>query len=475
MGFQAVSASGPLIIEDEKKPPYSYEKDRIVFLQELFNKTDAVIEKGLQANPFVFSGETNGFLINGATISNYAAKDNKTEGLAVITVNPAKTYRFRWIGAHSLSYTSMGIEQHSQLSVIEADGAYTKKTSTDFLQLGSGQRFSTLIQTMTCDQLKQAGRLDFYIQVESRERPSNTTNYAILRYNNTCPGVDAKNGSLSTSMYPAKKPVTLPPTVSGFLDYQLRPLKSNNFPSAAEVTRRVTINVQQRINHTIIWQDADVTWTAEYDPNEALDTTPTVPYLVALYQNNTSYLPSYSAAVANGGVDPHTKTFPGKIGEVVEIVFQNLGAVAYDGGKAGGVDVHPFHAHGAHYYDLGGGPGAFDENTAEQMLAGKPPVLRDTTMLFRYNATVQPGQQSGWRRWRLRVTEPGAWMIHCHTLQHMLMGMQTVWIFGDTKDILKVPKPEVEGYLTYGGNAYGNSKVPAVAVHFFDVEDQTPR
>lgn len=33
----------------------------------------------------------------------------------------------------------------------------------------------------------------------------------------------------------------------------------------------------------------------------------------------------------------------------------------------------------------------------------------------------------------------------------MIMGMQTVWVMGDRKDILKLPKPQVEGYLTYGG------------------------
>jgi hypothetical protein len=33
----------------------------------------------------------------------------------------------------------------------------------------------------------------------------------------------------------------------------------------------------------------------------------------------------------------------------------------------------------------------------------------------------------------------------------MIMGMQTVWVVGDTADILKLPKPQVEGYLNYGG------------------------
>jgi len=49
---------------------------------------------------------------------------------------------------------------------------------------------------------------------------------------------------------------------------------------------------------------------------------------------------------------------------------------------------------------------------------GKP-VKKDTSMLYRYsdtqaaNATVRT---IGWRAWRLRVTEPGVWLLHCHIL-----------------------------------------------------------
>lgn len=45
------------------------------------------------------------------------------------------------------------------------------------------------------------------------------------------------------------------------------------------------------------------------------------------------------------------------------------------------------------------------------------------------------------------------------------MGMQTVWVFGDTSDILKYPKPLVEGYLTYGGGAYGNNTHDPEMIH----------
>lgn len=458
--FQAVSASGPLIIEDPGSPPYKYDGEKIVHVQELFNKSDSTIVQGLESNNFTWSGETNGFMVNGDTISNYGITDPSSKKLNVINVDPSKTYRFRWIGAHALSLTSLGIQNHT-MQVIEADGGYTKQHGTDVLQIGPGQRFSTLIKTLSCNQVKQSGQRDFYMQIENRERPSNVTSYALLRYN-SCGGK-----KVSTNSNPTKPPLTLPPTINGFLDYQLAPLESNDFPSASEVTRRVTINVQQIADHFIVWQDSNVTWV-ENGNDPAPHTSATVPYLVALYENETQYLPSYNAAVANGGVDPKTKTFPGKIGEVVEIVLQNIGSHTYDGSAAGGLDVHPWHAHGEHYYDIGGGPGAFDPAKAEAALKGTTPIQRDTTVLYRYNETTQADEKHGWRAWRLRVQQPGVWMIHCHALQHMVMGMQTVWVFGNASDIKKVGYPDVSGYLTYGGNVNGNGSHAPQVYHFSD-------
>lgn len=472
IGFQAVSASGPLIVED-KEAPYQVDGDRVVFIQELFNKSDSSIETGLQATPFVFSGETNGFLLNGRTISNYGIVDNSSARLSIIKVKPQSTYRLRFIGAHSLSYTSLAIENHEDLQVIEADGNYTKPHSTKFLQVGSGQRFSTLLKTKGCDELKNAAKLDYYIQIESRERPANITNYAIVRYENTCK-LSGSLEPLSESSYPKSPPIKLPPTVNGFLDYVLEPLVPNDFPSSSEVTRRVTVDVQQILNKWIVWRDSNITWV-DNATDSPPHTTPGQPYLVSLYKNETRYLPSYDAALQNNGVDPATQTFPAKIGEVLEIVFQNIGAHAIDNETGGGLDVHPFHAHGQHYYDIGGGPGAFDPNVAEQQLKGTTPILRDTTMLFRYNKSAEPDQKHGWRAWRLRVEQPGVWMIHCHTLAHMLMGMQTVWVFGNAGEIMTLPEVNVEGYLAYGGNAYGNESHSPNVVDFSELNGMNKR
>lgn len=408
-----MSTSGPLIVEDRNTSPYKTDGERIVYFQELFNETDTTIEQGLDSDPLVWSGETNGFMVNGKTISNYGVVDDSSATLDVITVEPGKTYRFRFIAATSLSLAIFQFQSHDGLQIIEADGSYTKPCPTDIMQIGTGQRYSALLKTKSCSELQKTGQLDYYLQIESRERPSNVTNYALLRYKNSCS--ISSPATLPTNSYPSQAPLTLPPTINGFLDYKLQPIQPNSFPSSSEVTRRVTLNVQQINDSYAIWQDSNVSWIP--DASDPLPhTSPSVPYLVALYQNESAYLPNYTAAVANGGVDPTTKTFPARIGEVLEIVLQQVGGLGENGNTGGGVDVHPWHAHGSHYYDAGAGPGAFDPSVMEARLKGTQPVRRDTTMLYCYSGTASPGEKYGWRAWRMRVQQPGAWMVHCHVV-----------------------------------------------------------
>ena len=48
--------------------------------------------------------------------------------------------------------------------------------------------------------------------------------------------------------------------------------------------------------------------------------------------------------------------------------------------------------------------------------------------------------------------------------------MQTVWVMGNETEVLgKVPRPEVEGYLAYGGDVYGNESHWPTVVHYNDV------
>jgi len=59
-------------------------------------------------------------------------------------------------------------------------------------------------------------------------------------------------------------------------------------------------------------------------------------------------------------------------------------------------------------------------------------------------------------------------MIHCHILHHMILGMQTVWIMGNASQITRGKSPDsMEGYLNYGGDAYGNASYDPFTNHHF--------
>jgi L-ascorbate oxidase len=120
VGFQSVSASGPLIIEDPVQP-FPYDDEKIIYLQDVFVKNDTAIEQGLAARyNWTWSGESAMVLVNGQG----GGIDNGTTcnaSLSTIDVEPGKTYRLRFIGATSLTFASLAIEDHS-LSIIQADG-----------------------------------------------------------------------------------------------------------------------------------------------------------------------------------------------------------------------------------------------------------------------------------------------------------------------------------------------------------------
>lgn len=441
-------------------------------------RTDQELIDGLQRSPAQWTDDPDTWLINGKMVRNSSVDDahpGDNQQLDVIHVEPDKTYRFRFVAATAGSLGIFAFENHTRLDMVQADGDYTKPHAVDVLQMGAGQRYDALLGTKTCEELKQLGKMDFYMQIESREQRGVVTEYAIVRYEDSCGFGDVKR--LSTGAVPAAGgPLELPPTISGFLDYALEPLDSGgeSFPSAAEVTRRVVYTMQQIEGRYTFWAINNGSWTEEADDPKP-HTTPEEPYLVSLYRNRTAYLPDYVAAVAKGGRDPRTNTYPARVGEVIEVVLQQLGAFTppgYEDDEAltGALRLHPWHAHGAKYWDAGGGEGAWDQETAEARLSGTLPVRRDTTLLYRYHLRTDPGAKGCWRVWRLRITQPGVWLVHCHTLAHMVQGMQTVWVHGEADDLLRVGRPDVEGYLKYGGDAYGNVSHAPRVLHFDELD-----
>lgn len=413
-------------------------------LSDFFDETDKHIVDGLTSSDFTWSGETGAILVNGR--SRQATNDTGSCELASISVEPGLSYRLRFIGATALSFISLAIESHD-VSIIEADGHYTKPLNTSFLQIGSGQRYSVLLTAKSEAELTKANKRQFYIQLTTLARPETLTNFAILDYSGGT-GADLKT-------VPSPPPLPVAKTAQGWLDYELEPLHSDDgFPKLEEVTRRIIVDVHQNVSDHVIWLQNGYDWVQSF---------PQSPYLVDIYTGELDVDVTYKRAISRGNFDSVTRTFPAKIGEVLEIVWQNQGTFTN-----GGVDAHPFHAHGKHYYDIGGGDGLYNATANEERLKSSHPIQRDSSVLYRYREETKPLAPSGWRAWRIRVTDAGVWMYHCHALQHMVMGMQTVFIFGDRQDILSQSEPVDPGYLTYGGSAYGNVTHSPVVRHFYD-------
>lgn len=432
-------------MDSNDNPLFRYDEERTLLLSDFFSKTDKNISDGLTSSNFTWSGETSAILVNGK--SRQATNSTGACQLASICIDPGLSYRLRFIGATALSFVSLSIESHD-MSIIEADGHYTKPLNTSFLQIGSGQRYSVLLKAKTEAALKKVGKRQFYIQITTLERPKTLTNYAILYYSSETPA--------DLTSVPLSPPLPTAKTVQGWLDYKLESLHPDHtFPALDEVTRRIVIDVHQNVSDHIIWLQNGYDWVQSF---------PQSPYLVDIYTGRLNMDETYQRAISQGhGFDNITRTFPAQIGEVLEIVWQNQGTFAN-----GGVDAHPFHAHGRHFYDIGGGDGEYNATANEERLKSSCPIQRDTSVLYRYRDKTQPLAPSGWRAWRVRVTDAGVWMFHCHILQHMVMGMQTVFIFGDRNDVMTQSGPVDGGYLTYGGSAYGNTTHFPVVRHYFD-------
>ncbi|KIW30792.1 L-ascorbate oxidase [Cladophialophora immunda] len=487
VGFQAMTATGALIVKDAVPPPYGYDEEIILKIGDFYPEDDLTIESQLTGVPWRWTGDPTSLLINGqsGTAPNSAdpAESDQSCQPWVMNVEAGKTYRVRLIGSTALSLVLFGIEHHDNLTIIETDNSYVYPLQTPYMQVDTGQRFSFLLQAKSPSELQCLdGQTKFWIQFETREGQSTVSGWAILNYTDV--GLSKSHGRVyseaqsccyptSNSSCPDSLPtgpiLDLPTNVTNWLEYAFQnpPLAGYETPpSATEVTRRIIISTSQFLRNTS-GNTVMISNNEYWSDSAPLGPTTDTPYLVEILQNASinGVTPDYGRAIDNGGFDPLSQTYPAQIGEVIEIVWQN--AASYPAGIYG---PHPMHAHGGRYWDLGSGPGEYSPEAHAALLESYatddvpyPGSRRDTTMLYKYTLqSLEPGEVNGWRVWRIRVTERnvGVWMMHCHILQHIVMGQQTVWIFGTPEEIAENAMPiegNLAGYFSYGGDVVGKA------------------
>ncbi|KAJ3157608.1 hypothetical protein HDU86_003260 [Geranomyces michiganensis] len=394
--MQELSIFGAVIVNEPPKVRRAlrYDDERMIILSDFWHNSSIAQEIGLLNAPFKWVGDPQSLLTNGVTMSKNCSnlpmpKGATTGGYSVTTIDPRKTYRFRIINAATLNFLRFDIPGHT-MRVIEAD--------VDHLEINAGQRYSVLI---TADQQPK----DYWMSSQAMWRKASAQNgWSILRYSNA--PADKRE---------ATPPAALPargPEIPSWMEDQMKPLKAPRVPRQDGESLFYNFSQVARPDGSVRWKVADRVYEL---PEQAL--------LLQHYNNTIKDLPAAS------------KPVPIERGRVVDIVLQsNVGTLN------GVCEEHPFHLHGHSFWDLGGGNGTWNPGIKVNVDRA---VLRDTVTVYPYRSAyfqtpLPAGSSCGWRRIRFVADNPGAWMLHCHIVAHLVMGMAESFIVGE-KQIPPLP------------------------------------
>eukprot|EP01023_Acetabularia_acetabulum_P050982 TRINITY_DN557_c0_g1_i1.p1 TRINITY_DN557_c0_g1~~TRINITY_DN557_c0_g1_i1.p1 ORF type:complete len:586 (-),score=83.42 TRINITY_DN557_c0_g1_i1:299-2056(-) len=448
--------TGPFIIQDppKLKQKLGYDEDFTMLVMDWYHVDSEYLILGL-AQPlsgseptppyFQWVGNPNSFLINGKGYWNSTDQDvtdsNFNQTLAsfeTYKVKKDKSYMFRIIGATSLSYANVWIEDH-KMKVVRVDGELVEPFEVDSIDLNSGERYDVIVQA---DQAVGT----YWIQVETRFRTL-VKGWALLQYEDASlfqiPTVNDTLGLENLKENP------LPLNGKEWDPKMLKSLQSIEGDMAELYPSRTLYLGSDSKWITNNRNQLQAKWSLALNgpQNESLPYKNSVsPLLHMLYEDRCDLIGSDVLMWPNVCAGEQSL----QSGEVIDVVLQG-----YPIAGSGKVDQHPWHLHGYSFYVLGHGAGEFTYESKGDELNLVNPVLRDTVTLYPSRdekilvneepVGVPDLQPSGWTLIRFRANNPGVWNMHCHLTWHFFMGME-LFIISDVENI----PPPPENFISCG-------------------------
>ncbi|KAL2899243.1 Laccase-3 [Bienertia sinuspersici] len=356
------------------------------------------------------------YTINGQPGDLYPCSNKDT---TVFPIQAGETILLRLINAALNQQLFFSIANH-QMTVVEADAAYTKPFTTNIVMIGPGQTTNVLV---TGNQAP--GR--YYMAATAYDSAQgvafdNTTTTAILEYKSAAS--KSKKGSSARPILP-QLPAWNDTNTADAFTAQFRGLSKGKVPIEIHENLFFTINLGlincsgpnfrcQGPNNT--------RFTASMN-NVSFVLPKRNSILQALYQNTpgvftTDFPPvppllfDYTGNVSRGLWTPvrGTKLYKLKFGSHVQIILQNTNIVT--------TEDHPMHLHGYHFYVVGSGQGNFDPKRDPANFNLVDPPLRNTI-------GTTPG---GWVAIRFVADNPGVWLMHCHLDVHIGWGLAMAFL-----------------------------------------------
>ncbi|GAA0169610.1 oxidase [Lithospermum erythrorhizon] len=352
------------------------------------------------------------------------------QGTFKVSVTPGETVLLRVINAALNQELFFTVANH-RLTVVGNDAAYNKPFTTNVIMVGPGQTTNVLL---TADQ--RPGR--YYMAARAYQSAQNagfdnTTTTAILEYRNS------QTGSSSRPVLPILPRFNDTATVTAFT----RQMRGN--PAFGKVPTSVDENLFFTVGLGFFnctpgprCQGPNNTRFAASMNNVSFVLPRSTSLLQAYYNNipgvfTTDFPPippvqfDYTGNVSRALWQPRrgTKLYRLRFGSSVQVVLQDT--------SIGGIEDHPIHLHGYHFFVVGQGFGNFNPRTDTAKFNLVDPPVRNTI-------NVPTG---GWSVIRFIADNPGVWLMHCHIDSHLTWGLAMAFVVenGEGKSQSVEPPP----------------------------------
>ncbi|XP_024977128.1 laccase-15-like [Cynara cardunculus var. scolymus] len=374
---------------------------------------------------FVESGgaprNSDAYTINGQPGDLYPCS---SQGMFNLNVKYGKRYLLRMVNAAMNEILFFAIANHS-LTVVGADGSYTKPFTNEYVVISPGQTLDCLLEAN-----QVLPRSHYYMAARPYSPTTsipldNTTTTGVVRYDND------DDDDISMTIFPS-----LPfynDTIAAFEFLGgLRSLNPPLFPLTSydtQILSTVSVNTFPCRNNScsgpngtrfaasmnnisfVFPSTIDILEAYYYHINGVFGTRfPSVPPFI--YNFTSTDLPAILLTPEWG-----TEVRVIEYNSIVRVVFQGTNLVV-------GLD-HPMHLHGFNFYILGWGFGNFDKDNDPLNYNLVDPPFRNTVLV----------PVNGWAAIAFKAHNPGVWFLHCHLERHLTWGMDTVFIVKDGKRI----------------------------------------
>lgn len=278
---------------------------------------------------------------------------------------------------------SFSIDDH-QLCIIAVDGIFVSPVVVEKIQIPVGSRITLLVRTDFREHLHP--NISYKMRFAAVRCPQLIEGIALLSYETHTSCTELSNGIPYQDIHGR----TLNHGRSTEIQ-NLRPFTPTfKHTGPAQHTFKLYMNRTGAISFSLFKSGVEL--PLNYEMNKPL-----------LFQANLPQLSNFSSALS----------YNIKRGDIIDIVLDNYRK--YN---------HPVHLHGHLFHVISfSAMSNFQYNTTEEAIAAKCPFL-DFINPPQYDLTLVP--PGGHSVIRIIADNPGVWMLHCHTLSHLLGGMGAI-------------------------------------------------